>query len=31
LRKLLDVSEAEKLGWKYKTEREEEIILSYES
>lgn len=29
-RKLLDVSKAEKLGWKYKTELEEGIRLSYE-
>lgn len=29
-RKLLDVSRAEKLGWKYKTELEEGIRLSYE-
>lgn len=29
-RKLLDVSKAEKLGWKYRTELEEGIRLSYE-
>lgn len=29
-RKLLDVSKAEKLGWRYKTELEEGIRLSYE-
>ena len=29
-RKLLDVSKAEKLGWKYKTELEDGIRLSYE-
>ena len=29
-RKLLDVSKAEKLGWKYKKELEEGIRLSYE-
>ena len=29
-RKLLDVSKAERLGWKYKTELEEGIKLSYE-
>ena len=29
-RKLLDVSKAGKLGWKYKTELEEGIRLSYE-
>src|SRR5574344_121823 len=29
-RKLLDVSKAEKLGWKYKTDLEEGIRLSYE-
>ena len=29
-RKLLDVSKAEALGWKYKTELEEGIRLSYE-
>jgi GDP-L-fucose synthase len=29
-RKLLDVSKAEKLGWKYKTELEEGIRLAYE-
>jgi len=29
-RKLLDVSKAEKLGWKYKTELEEGIRLSYD-
>ena len=29
-RKLLGVSKAEKLGWKYKTELEEGIRLSYE-
>ena len=28
-RKLLDVSKAEKLGWKYKTDLEEGIRLSY--
>ena len=29
-RKLLDVSKAEKLGWKYMTELEDGIRLSYE-
>ncbi|MDE6970940.1 MAG: GDP-L-fucose synthase, partial [Eubacterium sp.] len=29
-RKLLDVSKAKKLGWKYKTELEEGIRLAYE-
>ena len=29
-RKLLDVSKAAKLGWKYKTELEEGIKLSYQ-
>ena len=29
-RKLLDVSKAEKLGWKYKTELEDGIRLAYE-
>ena len=29
-RKLLDVSKAEALGWKYKTELEDGIRLSYE-
>ena len=29
-RKLLDVTKAEKLGWKYRTELEEGIRLSYE-
>lgn len=29
-RKLLDVSKAEKMGWRYKTELEEGIRLSYE-
>ena len=28
-RKLLDVSKAEKLGWKYKTELEDGICLAY--